>query len=534
MNIFDTVAINKPKKNSFDLSHEKKLSCNPGKLIPVLVQEILPGDSFRVKTEHLVRMAPMLAPVMHRFNFFTHYFFVPNRIIWNEWEKFITGGEDGLQEGTPPYFTYATLANINHDLVEPGSLLDYLGVPTLNSEESPLTEIAFSSLPFRAYQQIFNDYYRDENLQPIEDYEFSKDGGAEISASIAALRNRSWEKDYFTSALPWAQKGAEVLLPLQGEAPVNYKAPVDVDNYQSTVNPNDGQKNTTGSAVSTFVINGKSYLRNAANEIISIQPGDTLFADLTAATQTTINDFRTAFQLQRWLEKNARGGSRYTESNLIHFGVKSSDARLQRAEYLGGGKSPLVISEVLQTSQSDLSPQGNMAGHGIGVGETHQFVKSFEEHGWVIGIMSIMPRTAYQQGLPRAYSRFDKFDYFWPTFENLGEQAILNQELYFQNLGGSTNGRTFGYTPRYADYRFNFSSVHGEFKSSLAYWHAGRIFANAPDLNESFITCDEQEFARIFNVEDPTVHKLYVMLYHNIQAIRPMSKFGEPGLIDHG
>ena len=542
-NIFNSVAINKPKTNSFDLSHERKFSMDMGKLTPIFCQEVVPGDRFRLNTEVLMRFAPMLAPVMHSINVYTHYFFVPNRLIWDEWEKFLNGGRNGDLEVVAPYTTFKDLT----DYCAPnrqnlGSLLDYLGYP-VGQIVAPTTKV--SVLPLRAYQLIWDQYYRDQNLtDSVFDDETGSTSFIPISSgrqlttslnSLTELRNRCWEKDYFTSALPWSQRGGAVHLPLTGDAEVKmvdgYVASNQNGNLVSKTaqrSPNDQLINTP---MGTHPQGYKGDLTGAlSGQKFTYDPNGSLYADMSTVTMATINDLRRATRLQQWLERSAVGGGRYKEMILSQFGVVSPDARLQRAEYLGGGKSPVTISEVLQTSASEeYSAQGNMSGHGLSVGNTHQFASSFTEHGYVIGIMSVLPRSAYQQGLPRSLTRFDKFDYLWPIFANLGEQEVKTQEIY---LGSNVaiNEQTFGYQSRYSEYKYAPSTVHGDFKQPLSYWHLGRIFSTYPTLSKEFVSVDPTTLKRIFNVDDPSVHSLYVMVYHNFQAIRPLPYFGSPTL----
>nr|QJB19969.1 MAG: major capsid protein [Microvirus sp.] len=512
--LFNSIRIKRPKRNVFDLSHERKLSLNMGDLVPIMVQDVVPGDKFQVSSEILMRLAPLISPVMHRVNVYTHYFFVPNRLIWNAWEDFITGGENGNLAPVFPKISFTT-TDYTAGLLKAGSLADYLGIPHAGS--APYKFKAVSALPFRAYQMIYNDYYRDQNLTPKIDFGIGStelDGydTAEI-AKLATLRKRVWEKDYFTSALPWAQRGGEVSLPTTVDY-LDISKMVKSDGSNLSADEYAAGKGSVDS--NNMQAQGAGADNDASIRIENIEGID-----------VTINDLRRSIKLQEWLEKNARGGSRYIEQILSHFGVISSDARLQRAEYLGGGKQPVVISEVLNTTGTEDLPQGNMAGHGISVGSSNRFKKTFEEHGFVIGIMSVLPRTAYQQGMERQWLKFDKFDYFWPEFANLGEQVIDSDEIHW-DWGTNEAPVEFGYQSRYAEYKFKNSSVHGEFRNTLNHWHLGRIFDTRPGLNQTFIESNPSH--RIFAVDDPEVHKLYCQIFNNVRAIRPMPVFGTPTL----
>lgn len=524
MSIFSKIKISRPRANKFDLSHERKMSMQMGYCVPMLVQEIVPGDSFRVRSEIMMRLAPMLAPIMHRVNVFTHYFFVPNRLVWEqkEWEDFITGGREGDSAPVAPFIAFND-ANANEldGAVGIGSLWDYLGLPPQSSSQFTLSEINVSAIPFRAYQLIWDEYYRDQNVTASLD--ISKTSGAVTGAELTkllTLRKRAWEKDYFTSALPWAQRGDEVLIPL--DADIDWSEPARIFNIAGgTVTAGNVTNAGAGAGAGASVLDSDGDQVRIEN------------IDGISNAVVTINDLRTSVQLQKWLENNARGGARYIEQILVHFGVVSSDARLQRPEYLGGGKQPVTISEVLSTAQVELSeddlPQGNMAGHGVSVGRSNGFQRKFEEHGYVIGIVSVLPRTAYMQGVPRHFTRFDKYDYYWREFSHLGEQAVRNKELYWDPLTDpsfySPDG-TFGYQSRYAEYKYQPSTVHGQFRDTLLFWHMARFFNGEPVLNENFIMSDPTK--RIFAVTDPSTEDLYVQIYNDVSAMRLMPYFGTP------
>lgn len=525
MKIFDKVRVTAPRLNKFDLSHERKMSIDEGKLYPMLVQEVVPGDQFRVSSEVFLRMAPMLAPMMHRLDVTVHYFFVPNRLVWSEWEDFITGGRLGTSEPVAPFIMAGVGLGDGVDFPN-GSLGDYLGIGGADFSQDT-DQVAVSALPFRAYQLIYDEYYRDQNLQASLEVSLASGQvtGAELT-KITTLRTRAWEKDYFTSALPFAQRGAEVLVPVAGDGDVSY---MDVSKVYTNAGSNAADNTLLGT--SNTITNGDLHVNKTTNTGAGVTGRIENIDEVTFENATaTISDLRRATKLQEWLEKAARGGSRYIEQMLVFFGVKSSDARLQRPEYLGGGKTPVTISEVVSTFQeTEGNPQGTMAGHGVSVGRTNQFRRRFEEHGYVIGIISVLPRTAYQQGIPRHFLRRDKFDYYWPEFAHIGEQEIKNCELYC-DTGASigTNLSTFGYTPRYAEYKYAPSTVHGEFKDTLAFWHQGRIFGSAPALNQAFVTADPS--TRVFAVEDGDNNKMYCQLYNKVDALRPMPYFGTPTL----
>lgn len=537
--IFNSIPARRPKRNVFSLSHDVKMSGNMADLLPVLCEEVVPGDKFRVQTSSLVRLAPMLAPIMHKLNVHIHYFFVPNRLVWNEWEDFITGGVDGTLAPVFPRVSMTAAQFGRYGAKR--SLLDYLGVGYATESTASGTQDV-SLLPLRAYAMIYNEYYRDQTLHP--DLEIDTSSGIKLPDSslvsnYLSIRRRCWEKDYFTSALPFAQRGAPVTLPLtntdQQTYPVVYNSRGSTPDVTGRFRDGAGV-DIPGDLPTDYVAglvdsNNPDKLRVIVNgRNLNYDPNGTLTVTTDAyETGVTINDLRASIRLQEFLEKMARGGGRYTELLLNIFGVRSSDARLQRPEFLGGGKSPIVISEVLQTSSTDeTSPLANLAGHGITAGATNRFVRRFEEHGYVIGILSILPRTAYSQGLPRHFTKFDKLDYYFPQFAHLGEQPIYNRELY--NVPGSAlNDEVFGYTPRYAEYKNRQDRIAGDFKDSLLFWHLGRSWSERPVLNGSFVSANNIE--RIFAVNDNgATDKFWMLLHHDIKAIRPMPKYGVPTL----
>lgn len=554
-NIFNSIRLKRPKRNVFNLSYENKLTMNMGELVPIMCMPIVPGDKFRVNTEALVRLAPLVAPMMHRVNVYTHYFFVPNRLVWDRWEDFITKGIDGEDVPVLPFLQLQdNLVTSEADFrwyFGDSSLWDYLGLPTVKGIGSKVHEgivngvhfpngFRVSALPFRAYQLIYNEYYRDQNLTEAVPLSLGSGSDNAHLAELTSLRRRAWEKDYFTSALPWLQRGPEVTVPVGGAFGDVVLSDIDPSRRQ-VFRDKDGNliatasgKNIlqTGNPGGTPDVTGALFTGDNQGAFLQqksawFDPNGTLKVNGDEAG-ISIQDLRTSNALQRWFERNARGGSRYIEQILAHFGVRSSDARLQRPQFLGGGKMPVAVSEVLQTSSTDAtSPQANMAGHGISAGVNNGFKHYFEEHGYVIGLMSIMPRTGYQQGVPRDFTKFDNMDFYFPEFAHLSEQEIKNQELYVSS-DSTYNEGTFGYTPRYSEYKFHESESHGDFRGNMSFWHLNRIFTDKPNLNTTFVECNPSN--RIFATSGTRDDKFWVQIYQDVKALRLMPKYGTPML----
>jgi hypothetical protein len=480
------------KRNKFNLSHYKLLTFDQGELVPCGLIEVLPGDTFQHATSALIRVTPLLAPVMHPVQVRIHHWFVPHRLVWEDWEKFITGGPDGFDASVFPTRDMPATIDV-------GGLEDYFGIPPGTYTTS------VSALPFRGYSLIWNEWYRDQDLQP--ELTVNKASGSD-STTNRALQFVNWEKDYFTSSRPWTQKGPEVTIPLTGDAPVRSPdaAPVDL----SILDPTGASKGMSISGSSNLGLNGNNI------------PTGGLFADLSGVSAANINDLRLAFALQRYEEARARYGSRYTEY-LRYLGVRSSDARLQRPEYLGGGKQTIQFSEVLQTGPDDEAAGqtvGALKGHGIGAMRSNRYRKFFEEHGYIFSFISVKPRTMYIQGLNRTWSRRTKEDFWQKELEHIGQQEVLNKEIYAMH---ATPDGIFGHQDRYDEYRRHESMISGEFREEmLNYWHMARDFAAPPVLNASFVESNPTK--RIY--AEQTQDSLWVMCNHKITVRRQLSSTG--------
>lgn len=516
------------KRGKFSLSHYKLFSADMGELIPIACYEALPGDSIQQATSALIRCAPMLAPVMHPVQVRIHHWFVPNRLLWDKWEDFITGGPNGTDASV-----YPTINSGVGTSFAVGSLGDYLGVPP------SVNDITVSALPFRAYALIWNEFYRDQDLQT--ELALSISSGADATTS-RTLQNVSWEKDYFTSSRPWEQKGPAVTIPLGTTAPLVGSVPIagigmtgnaagsTVNNVKDSRNLSTtyteanslwGSASANNPVMLQFDYSGTKYPRIYADLAGStIGGGAPAYANLANASAITVNLLREALALQRYEEARARYGSRYTEY-LRYLGVRSSDARLQRPEYLGGGKQTIQFSEVLQTGGDATNPIGTMRGHGIGAVRSNRYRRFFEEHGYVISLMSVKPKTMYAQGLNKHWNRRVKDDFWQKEFQHIGQQEVLNKEIYAAH---ATPLGTFGFQDRYDEYRRVESSIAAEFRTTtLDYWHFARIFGSTPALNADFVKSvpTKRTFA------SQTTDTLYVMANHSIQARRLVAQVGK-------
>lgn len=570
--LFNSVPAPKVGRNVFDLSHEFKFSCAMGRLIPLFIQEQIPGDYHRIRPSALVRTQALISPLMHRVDVSTNYFQVPLRILWDGFEDFITGGKNGLEAPEKPYFTLWRLAEAYNggDLSEeealllfgPSSLLSYMGIPpkiVFNASHVPVFEsLAYTgwsednhpewadekidALPFRAYYKIWFDYFRDQNLMDSPDplttsgslsteelYTIFIDGPEFASSTnLGSPYRRCWKKDYFTSALPNAQRGPEATIPLSsGTVPV-----------YGTGNKGSALKAATDQPGTIRTVGSVS---NPGNNYLEIQDGSAVNglrfssdsqignADLSQVSPIGIIALRNAFKLQQFLERNNIAGGRYIESVLAHFGVKSPDRRLQRPAYLGGSSNPIVISEIETNANGQGATDnvvGDLAGKGKMFGNLGTASCFATEHCYVVGLFSVMPVAAYSQGLPRMFSRFDKFDYAWPEFQNIGEQSIKNKEIYFHQ---DNRDGDFGYTPRYADYKYNLDRFAGDMMTSLAFWHMGRIFVTEPYLNEQFVLSDPTD--RIFAVlDEQSSQHIIADVWLSEKAARPFQKYGLPSI----
>ena len=511
-------------RSVFNRSHHYKTTFDAGYLVPVFVDEVVPGDSFKLRMTSFARLATPLTPFMDNLYADVHFFFVPNRLLWTNWERF-NGAQDNPGDSTD--FEVPTIAPTAGQPWVVGTLSDYFGLPTGVNDPPPVC-----SFWHRAYNLIFNTWYRDQNLQ--NSVVVDVDDGPDTLSDYVLLR-RGKRHDYFTSCLPWTQKGPAVLLPLGTEAPVLGIGTGTTPAYgytNQTVRESDQTTSVYAKAHVAETTGGGAWF---------LEQGSTagypnVRADLSAATAATINQLREAFQLERLFERDARGGTRYVEILKSHFGVTSPDFRLQRPEYLGGGTAMINTSPIAQTSSTDgTSPQGNLTAMGVFSHNRIGFSKSFVEHGIVLGLVSVRADMTYQQGLNRMFSRRTRYDFYWPAFAHLGEQAVLNKEIYTQGSGGGTDDdEPFGYNERFAEYRYKPSQITGKFRSTyttpLDMWHLAQEFTALPTLGPTFIV-ENPPIDRVIAVETEP-HFLFDAVF-DLKCARPMPVYSVPGLIDH-
>jgi len=509
-------------RSSFNIQTAHKTTFDAGYLVPVYVDEVLPGDTFNLSMTAFTRLATPLYPTMDNLYLDSFFFFVPNRLIWSNWQKFM-GQQENPGDSTSYVVPTTTSPSSGYAV---GSLQDYMGLPTVGQVSAGNT-VTHNALHTRAYNLIWNEWFRDQNLQ--NSVVVDKGDGPDTYTNYTLLK-RGKRHDYFTSALPWPQKGNPVALPLGTSAPVTYIGGTGTIRVQDSSNPSLAralQTNGSGAGSTLSLASGTSDFSG------------TLFTDLSQATAATINQLRQSFQIQKLLERDARGGTRYTEIIRAHFGVISPDARLQRPEYLGGGSTPIQINPIAQTSGTNASgtstPLGNLAAMGTGLANGHGFTQSFTEHGVIIGLVSVRADLTYQQGLRRMWSRSTRYDFYFPAFAMLGEQAVLNKEIYV--TGTSTDNNVFGYQERWAEYRYNPALITGLFKSTSAGtidgWHLAQKFTSLPTLNSTFIQ-ENPPISRIVAVGSGANGQQFLCdTFFNNRVARPMPLYSVPGLIDH-
>lgn len=543
MSVFSSVLGNKVGRSVFDLSHVKRFTCDMGQLIPVYFDECVPGDTRKIGMQCVTRFQPLVAPILDSVDLTVHYFFVPTRLLMDkedDWNTFLTGGKDGKDESVSLPLYYFQFADGNAtDPKNPFSngirygkysLWDYFGLPCGDAGFDYYTNIRtldhVNGFCQRAYNLVWNEYYRDENLCD------------EVSVENGTVLYRAWKKDYFTSALPWQQRGVAPALPLSGTVPVSLDTQFSLSDPSIHVGASDSLIYTNaGGALGYLDLNTPSSVDKITGYIDGAVNG---VADLSNAATFNVSTLRQCVQIQRWLELNARGGVRYTEFLRSHFGISPKDEVLGRPEYIGGTKSNIVISEVLQTSrtvestQSEKgSPLGRLAGHGLGASSDYICTYTSKEFGYIIGLASWMPKPSYQQGVNRIFSRKTKFDFYFPEFAHLSEQAVTNGEIFA--TGTARDSEIFGYQGAYNEMRYTPSFNCADMRNTFSYWHLGRIFQNPPQLNAGFLTTNPAYDGGIRKDIFASQNEpgLLVQFANIVKAIRPLPVYGTPGFVDH-
>ena len=513
-------------RSSFDCQSTHKTTFDAGYLVPVYVDEVLPGDTFNLKMTAFARLSTPLYPIMDNMHLESFFFFVPNRLIWDNWQKFM--GQQNNPADSISYVVPQQVSPANGYAI--GTLQDYMGLPTVGQVTATKT-VSHCAFWTRAYNLIYNEWFRDENLQ--NSVVVDKGDGPDTVTNYTLLR-RGKRKDYFTSALPWPQKGSSVTLPLGTSAPIKQST-----NFGSGGTTKDDQYTVAFSGAGQVGFFNSSATQGTVGFTNAVSSSYNLYADLSQATAATINQLRQSFQIQKLLERDARGGTRYTEIIRSHFGVISPDARLQRPEYLGGGTTSININPIAQNSGTNASgtttPLGTLAAMGTGLAHNHGFTQSFVEHGVILGIVAVRADLTYQQGLQRMWSRSTRYDFYFPAFATLGEQAVLNQEIYV--TGDTTDSGVFGYQERWAEYRYYPSRISSLFRSTAAGtidgWHLAQKFTAVPTLNTTFIQ-DTPPLERTLAVGAEANGQQFIFdSFFNVKKARPMPMYSVPGLIDH-